>query len=153
MKKLGELLAEQGKISERDVERTLLAQTEMGGLFGQVLVKLGLVSEQDVALALSQQLDIPLCLAADYPPEPIHLDGLAQDFIVNNVLLPTAVTDAGVEFVAARAQDPFLSKALSMALDRPVTIALGLESEINKALERYLQTEDGVEESLDDQFG
>ena len=44
--KLGELLVEQGKISERDVERTLLAQAEMGDLFGQVLVKLGLVSEQ-----------------------------------------------------------------------------------------------------------
>ena len=50
--KLGELLVEQGKISERDVERTLLAQAEMGDLFGQVLVKLGLVSEQDVATAL-----------------------------------------------------------------------------------------------------
>ena len=52
MKKLGELLVEQGKISERDVERALLAQSEMGDLFGQVLVKLGLVSEQDVALVL-----------------------------------------------------------------------------------------------------
>ena len=51
MKKLGELLTEQGKLSERDVERTLLAQAEMGGLFGQVLVKLGLVSEQDLAQA------------------------------------------------------------------------------------------------------
>ena len=57
--KIGELLVEQEKISERDVERTLLAQSEMGGMFGQVLVKLGLVSEQDVAVALSQQLDIP----------------------------------------------------------------------------------------------
>ncbi len=62
MKKLGELLVEQDKISERDVERTLLAQAEMGELFGQVLVKLGLVSEQDVAMALSEQLDIPLQL-------------------------------------------------------------------------------------------
>ncbi len=67
MKKLGELLIEQGKLSERDVERTLLAQIEMGDLFGQVLVKLGLVSDQDVAVALSQQLDIPLLGSADFP--------------------------------------------------------------------------------------
>ena len=78
MKKLGELLVEQGKLSERDVERTLLAQLEMGGLFGQVLVKLGLVSEQDVAQVLSRQLDVPLLLPSDYPEEPIHLHGLAQ---------------------------------------------------------------------------
>src|SRR6188474_2776195 len=100
MKKLGELLIEQGKLSERDVERTLLAQSEMGGLFGQVLVKLGLVSEQDVALALSRQLDIPLLLPGDYPEEPIHLNGLAQDFLISNNVVPVAIGDAGIKFVA-----------------------------------------------------
>ena len=70
MKKLGELLIEQGKLSERDVERTLLAQIEMGDLFGQVLVKLGLVSDQDVAVALSQQLDIPLLARRTFRKNP-----------------------------------------------------------------------------------
>jgi general secretion pathway protein E len=152
MKKLGELLVEQAKISERDVERTLLAQAEMGELFGQVLVKLGLVSEQDVALALSAQLDIPLQVAADFPEEPIHLDGVAQDFLVNNSVVPIAVTDTEVKFVATVPQDPFLGKALSMALDQPVIITLGLESDINKGIQRYLQGDEGDEESLDDHF-
>ena len=49
----------------------------MGDLFGQVLVKLGLVSEQDVAIALSRQLDIPLQLAAEFPEEPIQIGNLA----------------------------------------------------------------------------
>ncbi|MEZ7952991.1 MAG: type II secretion system protein GspE, partial [Halioglobus sp.] len=90
MKKLGELLIEQGKLSERDVERTLLAQIEMGDLFGQVLVKLGLVSDQDVAVALSQQLDIPLLASADFPQEPIPLANLAQDFLLSNNVVPVA---------------------------------------------------------------
>ena len=38
-------------VPERDVERTLLAQGEMGDMFGQVLIKLGLVSELDFARA------------------------------------------------------------------------------------------------------
>ncbi|MDH3994803.1 MAG: type II secretion system ATPase GspE [Gammaproteobacteria bacterium] len=152
MKKLGELLVEQGKISERDVERTLLAQAEMGDLFGRVLVKLGLVSEQDVAVALSELLDIPLQLAADYPEEPIQLEAVAQDFLVNNSVLPVAVTEGEVKFVAAIPQDPFLSKALAMALDKPVAIALGLETDINKAIERYLQPEESEEDELSDHF-
>ena len=152
MKKLGELLVEQGKISERDVERTLLAQAEMGDLFGRVLVKLGLVSEQDVTVALSELLDIPLQLAADYPEEPIQLEAVAQDFLVNNSVLPVAVTEGEVKFVAAVPQDPFLSKALAMALDKPVAIALGLETDINKAIERYLQTEESEEDELSDHF-
>tara|TARA_R110002110_G_scaffold415765_2_gene655205 strand:- start:56296 stop:58038 length:1743 start_codon:yes stop_codon:yes gene_type:complete len=153
MKKLGELLVEQGKISERDVERALLAQSEMGDRFGQVLVKLGLVSEQDVALALSGQLDIPLRLAADYPQEPVVLESVSQDFLVNNSVVPLSITDELISFVATVPQDPFLKKALSMALDRQVAISLGLESDINKAIERYLEQDETDEEALSDQFG
>jgi general secretion pathway protein E len=152
MKKLGELLIEQGKLSERDVERSLLAQLEMGDLFGQVLVKLGLVSEQDVALALSRQLDIPLLLAADYPAEPIQLEGLSQDFLVSNNLVPVAVNEAGVKFASTVPQDPFLAKALTMALEQPVAIALGLESDITKAIQRYLQNDEDEQEVLNDRF-
>ncbi|GAB3281368.1 GspE/PulE family protein [Parahaliea aestuarii] len=153
MSKIGELLVQQGKISERDVERTLLAQNEMGGLFGQVLVKLGLVSDLDVAQALSTQLDIPLRSAADYPAEVIRLDGVSQDFLFSNAVVPVAATDDVVTFAATVPQDPFIAKALSMAMDRPAAVELGLESDINKALERYLEAaEEGEEDGLSDQF-
>lgn len=153
MSKIGELLVEQGKISERDVERTLLAQNEMGGLFGQVLVKLGLVSEQDVAEALSRQLDIPLRDAAAYPEEAIRLDGVSQDFLFSNAVVPVAMADDGVTFSATVPQDPFIAKALGMALDKPVAIQLGLETDISKALQRYLQADEQEEgDELSDQF-
>ncbi len=155
MTRLGELLVQQGKMSERDVERTLFAQGEMGDLFGQVLVKLGLVSEQDVALALSEQLGIPLQQASDYPAEAVALDGVAQEFLVNNAVVPVAVEESGVRFAAAVPQDPFLAKALAMALDRPVTIVLGLESDIARAQQLRLQGAEGEDdgETLGDQFG
>ncbi len=153
MKKLGQLLVEQGRISERDVERTLLAQSEMGGLFGQVLVRLGLVSEQDVAAALSAQLEIPLRLAGDYPSEPLHVDGVARDFLVSHTAVPVAADEAGVTFAAAVPQDPFLAKALAMALDKPVLIELGLESDVGRALQLYVQDQaEDEDRDADDQF-
>jgi general secretion pathway protein E len=153
MKKIGELLVEQGKISERDVERTLLAQTEMGDMFAQVLVKLGLVSEQDAAVALSEQLNIPLQLASDYPEEPIQLEALAQEFLVNNAVVPVAVTDTLLTFAAVVPQDAFLEKALSMALDKKVSIVLGLETDISKAIALYSREEELEEEGEgDDDF-
>jgi len=155
MKKLGELLVEQEKISERDVERTLLAQSEMGGLFGQVLIKLGLVSEQDVASTLSTQLNIPLLLASEYPESPIHIDGISQDFLTNNGVVPVEFSDSAVKFVAISPQDDFLGKALAMAIDRRVELALGLESDIARATQLYAQVQEEQDESeLDiDQFG
>ncbi len=153
MKKIGELLVEQGKLSERDVERTLLAQNEMGGMFGQVLVKLGLVSELDIAQALSQQLDIPLQAASDYPEEPVQVDAVAQDFLFSNLVVPLQVDAALARFAAAVPQDPFLRKALGMALERQVELVLGLESDISRALQLYLQQDEGEEdEDGTDQF-
>jgi len=155
MKKIGELLVEQGKLSERDVERTLLAQAEMGGVFGQVLVKLGLVSEADVAAALAAQLSIPLQQAADYPETPLRLDAIAQDFLLSNAVVPVAESAQETRFAATMPQDPFLAKALALALDKPVCIALGLETDINKALQLYMQEQQEAGEGVDpdDQFG
>ncbi len=154
MSKIGELLVQQGKISERDVERTLLAQQEMGDFFGQVLVKLGLVSDLDLAIALSEQLDIPLQGADAYPEEPIRLDGVAQEFLFSNAVVPVAHTEEQITFAATVPQDPFIAKALAMALDAPVRIVLGLEADINKALQRQSRADEVEEEDdLGDQFG
>ena len=82
MKKIGEILVEQGKLSERDVERALLAQNEMGEKFGQVLIKLGLVSELDFAKAFAEQQEIPLVLSSDYPEEAIQIEKISRDFLL-----------------------------------------------------------------------
>lgn len=152
MKKLGELLVEQQKLSERDVERALLAQSEMGGLFGQVLVKLGLVSELDVATTLSGQLDIPLQSSSDYPEDPIVLEAIAQDFLLNNHVVPVEASESSLCFAAVTPQDPFLSRALAMATDKTITLRLATETDINRYIERYLQDDMAEEEALDDQF-
>ncbi|MEM6773421.1 MAG: ATPase, T2SS/T4P/T4SS family [Pseudomonadota bacterium] len=154
MQKLGEILLAQGKVSARDVERTLLAQAEMGDLFGRVLVRLGLVSEADVAAALSEQLAIPLLAAADYPEEPPAPEGLARDFLVSNNVVPITFEGDEATFAAAVPQEPYLKKALAMALDRPVRILLGVESDIARVLEQMLSSEEDSEEdgSSFDQF-
>ena len=79
---------------------------------------------------------------------------MAQEFLVNNLVVPVAADADGVCFAAAVPQDPFLAKALSMALDRPVRIVLGLESDIARAQQLRLQgSEDADEEgALGDQF-
>ncbi len=150
MKKIGELLIEAGKVSERDIERALLAQREMGDRIGQVLIKLGLVSELDMIQALSQQLDIPLLLAADFPEEPVELPEIPQIFLLSNGVVPVSRSEQEVLFAASAPQDPYLRKALGMAVEPPVRVVFGLESDISKALEARDESESGDE---DDDFG
>jgi general secretion pathway protein E len=152
MMKLGELLVEQTKMTTRDLERTLVAQAEMGGMFGQVLVKLGLVSELDVAQALSTQLEIPLLSTADYPEEAIQVPGFSLEFLVSNSVVPVSMTDGHASFAAVVPQDAFLIKALELALDKPASLSLGIESDILNALQKF-HDEDEEELDEDQEFG
>jgi len=149
---LGQYLVDSGKITHRDVERALVARAEMGGLFGQILVKLGLVSETDVAQALSEMLNIPLCLPPEYPEEPISLTGLSLDFMLSNSVVPVSSEADVIVFSATVPQDDFLNKALGLALNKPIELRLGLESEIVTALQKYTETtqsDEGQDEFLD----
>lgn len=148
--KLGELLVSRNRISARDVERALAAQGEMGGYLGQVLVKLGLVSEQDLGQALSDQLAIPLVPAAAYPEELLLMEGLSREFLYNNLVVPLSLQGDVCHFAAATPQDPFVAKALSLATGREVVLALGLESDIGATLQAY---EAGAEEEADEELG
>ena len=89
----GNLLVDAGKLSERDLDRAMAAQREMGGTLDRVLVSLGLVSEVDAARALAEHLRQPFVTADAYPemlPEP---EGLLPEFLRAHHVLPVRVSD------------------------------------------------------------
>lgn len=58
-KRLGEVLLERGVINKRALDQALAYQKEHGGLLGQILIQLGSVSEEEIALALTAQYGFP----------------------------------------------------------------------------------------------
>ena len=58
-KRLGEILIERGAITQSQLETALAYQKEHGCLVGQALVALGVVSEEEIALALTAQYGFP----------------------------------------------------------------------------------------------
>ncbi len=59
-KRLGDLLVEEGIISEQQVEQALVAQRQTGLKLGDTLIHLGFLTEQQMLEFLSQQLAVPL---------------------------------------------------------------------------------------------
>lgn len=57
--RLGEMLVKAGVTTELNVHAALAEQRQWGGKLGQIMVRMGAVSEQLVVLALSRQLGIP----------------------------------------------------------------------------------------------
>lgn len=132
--RLGELLVGAGKLSARDLERAVAAQQEMGGMLGRVIVRLGLVSELDVAQTLSQQLGIPFLPADEYPVAAPEIEGLLPEFLHANGVFPLRVVDDRLEVAMVVPQDGFVLKALRLATGLQVRAFLGLDADIEKAL-------------------
>lgn len=151
--RLGESLVQGGKLTARDLERALSAQNEMGGMLGRVLVRLGLVSEADVAQAVSMQLGISLVPTQELPDLMPEVEGLSPEFLRAHAIYPLRVEGLDLHVAMAVPQDAFLLKALQLATGCRVHPHLALESDIDKALtepvEETLEGEDVFSDGAD----
>lgn len=146
--RLGERLVAAGKLTERDLERALIAQQEMGDLLGRVLVRLGLVSESDLIEQLAAQLEIPRIGPSDFPAdEPLILDELSTDFLLQNQLVPLKLEGQRLYVAMALPQDDYVRKALRLATGLDIQPCIASETDIEAALKRlYILAEEPAPE-------
>ncbi|OHY92518.1 GspE/PulE family protein [Vibrio rotiferianus] len=72
-KRLGDLLVEEGIVTEEQVQQALASQHETGQKLGDALIALGFISEKQMLNFLSQQLGLPLI---DLSRAPIDADAV-----------------------------------------------------------------------------
>jgi len=61
-RRLGSILAEEGKIGDNDIKQVMELQQAKGLRFGEAAQRLGLITEDDVRCAVAKQYDLPLLL-------------------------------------------------------------------------------------------
>src|SRR3989338_7350707 len=65
-KKLGELLMEEGVLGKDKLEEALKQQRGSGEMRGEVLVRLGIVTERDIAKTVATQFALPYLAVSQY---------------------------------------------------------------------------------------
>ena len=65
-KRVGEILLGQGLITQAQLQNALAYQAQHGGILGQILVQLGVITEEQVALALTAQYGFPFLPLENY---------------------------------------------------------------------------------------
>jgi general secretion pathway protein E len=129
-------LIESGRLKKTDLKRAETFRDQNGGNLITLLVRLGLVSERDVAEAESHLLDLPLTGTADLPEEAPEIGKLSLRYLKQNLLLPVAVTDTDMVVVMANPRDKQALKALAMASGKNIVPQVGIASEIENGIEK-----------------
>ena len=93
--KLGEILLREGVLKEEQLHKAIQVQKSEGGRLGDVLVRLQLVEEKDIALALAKQLGIPYASFSRGLLTPQSDQGLeklvAEDFARRYLIIPLSI--------------------------------------------------------------
>ena len=129
-------LIDSGRLKKSDLKRAETFRDQNGGDLITLLVRLGLVSERDVAEAESSLLELPLISTADLPGEAPDIGKLSLRYLKQNLLLPVSVTDTEMVVVMANPRDEFALKALAMASGKIIKPQVGVASEIENGIEK-----------------
>ncbi|RJP21835.1 MAG: type II secretion system protein GspE [Deltaproteobacteria bacterium] len=90
-KRLGELLVETGLLTEEMVSRALSEQRSKRGKLGEVIVSLGLASEYEIAQALSLQLGISQIDMKNTPVEPQAIELIGEKVARKHLIVPISI--------------------------------------------------------------
>jgi len=131
------MLVDAGKLMSPDVDRALRLQREQDSWerIGSVLIKLGLVSETDVAESLAGQLGLELVDRADFPDDIPGESDIAQRFLKKNKALILAEDDDELTVAMADPLDEYVVESLSLCSGKNIIPRLGIPSEIEAALD------------------
>ena len=140
------LLVDAGKLGSTDVDRALHLQREQDDWerIGSILVKLGLVSEKDVAESLAGQLQIELVDRADFPDERPRGTEVTERFLRKNRTLILDEDDDTLSVVMADPLDDYVIDALKLRSGKRIVPRLGIPSEIEYALEHLSEARPGA---------
>ena len=148
--RFGELLLSKGLLNRRELTEALNEQRSRGGRLGEILVKLKMVSDEDVRCALAEHL----------ATERVHLDGKDIDMNIAR-LVPEAIAkrfnlvaidekDGKVLVAMADPLDIVATDTITMKTGREIQPVLSSLREIRQTIEKVYHGSDIDEQSLRD---
>lgn len=135
-KQLGELLVDTKLIQQADLDKALTIQKEKGGLLGQALVSMGVISEEAIAQALTAQYGFPYLPLAGY-----EIDAETGKLIPENVAAQyglVAVDKVGGTLTVAMS-NPLNQQAVEdveMLTKFKIQVFVTTQTDVNDAIKR-----------------
>ena len=146
-------LHERGKLTPGDLARARRLADDGGEPLLRMLLRLGLVSERDMAQSMSEVMDLPLVDPAEFPAEPVAEGTMTLRFLKDARVLPLAEDEEHLRVAVADAADPYILSAVTMAAGKRVEAVIALPSEIELTLARLYEKQDEPDPNAEPDFG
>ena len=139
-------------VSEADISKVQrMCEEKPDTSFMDMLARMGIASDTDIADVYSQTLNIPLIRKKLFPAESIVEDLVSDRFLKEQKVMPLAIDDKYLTVAMSDPTDMDTQDALAMACDRIVNVRVGIASEIEASIEHlYGDRSSQMDQILDD---
>ena len=129
-------LDRRGFLSESARERLGRRETESGERPDHIVVKLGIVSDADLASVYADLLGVPVLKALEFPAEPVAVQRIRAPFLKRARVIPLSEDEASVTIAMADPLDEVSVRAIEFSLEKSVIRRAALPTDIEAAYER-----------------
>ena len=134
-KSLGEVLVEENIITAEQLQNALELQRGQGGKLGDFMLNQGLLKPEQLAEAISVQLNMPLIDLKRHMIQPDALKLIPQEIAREHTLIPLDVIDNSLVVVMADPENISVIERIMSSSKMSVKAALGISSDIQRAID------------------
>lgn len=148
---IGELLVADGVLDRANLERALLVNENRVNGLGPLLVRLGLVSDRDLAAAFAKAYELPLLTDKDFPDVPVEGCDLSAKFLKDKNIIPLTLDADEMVVASADPEDSFSLEAIAMASSTRITVKVATISQIERAFDQlYGEGQSAMEDIVEE---
>jgi type IV pilus assembly protein PilB len=136
-KRIGEILIERGLINAKQLEKALAHQQEQGGLLGQILVQMGFVTEEEVALTLTAQYGFPYLPLENYEIDTELVASVPEQVARQYCLMPVDRIGNALTLAMADPSDVKAIEKIELLTKCVVQTFVSTPTDITKAIDRH----------------
>lgn len=141
MKRIGEILIENGSVNSTQVEEALQIQRKNPGkLIGKILIELGFVTEEEIVVALATQFNVPYLSLGNFVFSETASKLVSKELIDKYRFIPLDRMGNLLTIVVSDPTNEEAIREIEAATKAKVQIFVTTPSEIAKVLEQYFST-------------
>ncbi|HDP24460.1 MAG TPA: type II/IV secretion system protein [Deltaproteobacteria bacterium] len=152
-KRIGDLLRDEGIISDQGIDLALIEQKATRERVGDILLRLGLVTQTELAQAIAKQCEIDFLELRNLFPPKEALTSLPVQFARDNSLLPVGVEDTTLVVATSEPDNSKLLDLTSRITKKRIRFVASSLSQIRNHIEKdYYLLEHPIEDEIYEQL-
>lgn len=143
--KIGEFLLNDNRITHEQLQSALETQKNEPGKLGSILIRLGYVTEEDIAQALSKQFGYPSINLSKFDIDEKVLELIKPEIARKHIVMPVHRIGSMLTLAMADPSNLFVQEEIRFSTNLRIQAVIAPETSIIEAIDKYYGSSTGIE--------